>query len=216
MLVDWLAFVLIALLGLVFCFLGYRAFLVLLPVWGFLASLAVGFQFSSFLFAGRALQIIFGLVIGGILGIVVAAMAYWLFTIGFTLVAAIFAGSIANAAMSALGISPGFLQTIVFLAVVIGTALLIVIFHIQKYAIIVLTALVGADLIVLAGLRLVGAATLADLELGNLVSPVIRYSGLSLAAFLVFFGLGIVVQVMINRNYEYTPRIVDHFFDGER
>ena len=206
---DWVAFILIAFLGLGICFLGYRAFLVLLPVWGLLSGIWLGTQFGSVNFGDSSLATIGSWALGIILGVILAILANWLFKIGFTLIAAIFAGAVTSAVLTALGIRPGLLELGLFLAAIIGTGLLIRTFHLEKYAIIVLTALAGADLIVLAFLRLYGAVNLSDIIDGNLISPIVRQSWISLAALFIIAGLGVVVQTMINRNYQYTPRIVN-------
>jgi len=209
MIIDSLAFLLIALLGLGLCFLGYRAFMVLLPVWGLLSGIWLGTQFGSINFGDSTIATIATWALGIILGVILAILAHWLFVIGFTLISAIFAGAIGSAVLTALGIKPGLLELALFFVIILGTGALVTRFHVEKYAIILLTALAGADLIVLAFLRLIGAVNLSDVINGNLISPIVRQSWFSLLAFLIFAGLGVVVQTMINRNYVYTPRIVN-------
>jgi len=206
---DLLAFFLIAVLGLGICFLGYRAFLVFLPLWGLLSGLWLGIEFGSVFFGDRSIATIASWALGIIFGVILAILAYWLFKIGFTLVAAIASGAVASVVLTALGIQPGLLYLALLVGAMVGIGLLIRSYHGEKYAIIVLTALAGADLIVFAFLLLTGAVDVSDLMDGNLLSPIIRQSWISLAAFLILAGSGVVVQTRINRNYEYTPRIVN-------
>jgi len=206
---DLLAFFLIAVLGLGICFLGYRAFLVFLPLWGLLSGLWLGIEFGSVFFGDRSIATIASWALGIIFGVILAILAYWLFKIGFTLVAAIASGAVASVVLTALGIQPGLLYLALLVGAMVGIGLLIRSYHGEKYAIIVLTALAGADLIVFAFLLLTGAVDVSDLMDGNLLSPIIRQSWISLAAFLILAGSGVVVQTRINRNYEYTPRTVN-------
>jgi hypothetical protein len=206
---DLLAFLLLGVLGAAICFLGYRAFLILLPVWGMLSGIWLGIQFGSVFFGDRSIATIASWALGIILGVILAILAYWLFKIGFTLVAAVAAGAVASVVLTAFGIEPGFLYLVLLIGAMVGIGLLIRSYHGDKYAIIVLTALAGADLIVFAFLLLIGAVEMSDLVNGNLLSPIIRQSWISLAAFLILAGSGVVVQTRINRHYEYTPRIVN-------
>jgi len=209
MIYDLLAFFFIAFLGVGICVFGYRAFTVLLPIWGFLSGIWLGTQSGSVYFGDSSVATIATWAVGIVFGVILAVLANWLFRIGFTLVVAVLAGAVTSTVLTALGIQPGLLELVLLIGAMIGTGLIIRLYHGEKFAIIVLTALIGADLIVLAFLWLNGAVISSDLINGDLLSPIIRQSWISLAAFLVIAGLGVVVQTRINRNYEYTPRIVN-------
>ena len=137
--------------GLAVTFLGYRLFLILLPIWGF---------FFGFFLGAETVQVIFGI---GFLATVTSWVA------GF------------------------------FVGVVV--AVLVVVFNIQKYAIIVITALGGTAAIIFTLLGLFGGFTVPELLLGP-VRLAIRNSFWWLLFFLVVAGAGIVVQIRANRHFE--------------
>ena len=74
MLATLLLSVFAAILGIAFCFIGYRFFLVMLPIWGFFAGLYLGATGFSLLIGGGFLATVTGLVVGIVLGIIVKAI----------------------------------------------------------------------------------------------------------------------------------------------
>ena len=89
--------------------------------------------------------------------------------------------------------------------VTVAVAILALVFNLQKYVLILLTAIAGADLIVLAVLLLFGSVTVAELQGGgNIIAPLIRESWLGLIAWLALTVAGIVVQLRANRSYHFT------------
>src|SRR5512135_3429503 len=68
------------LFGLALCFAGYRLFLVLLPIWGFFFGFVLGAQTIQALFGEAFLASVTSWVVGFIVALVFAALAYlfWL------------------------------------------------------------------------------------------------------------------------------------------
>ena len=82
--------------------------------------------------------------------------------------------------------------------------MLTLVLNLQKYVIILLTSLGGADLIVLSGMLLFGVVTLADVQGGgNLLTPVFEKSWLAVLAWLVLTVVGFVSQVRANRVFTF-------------
>ena len=64
------------LFGLALCFAGYRLFLFLLPVWGFVFGLALGAQTIQALLGQAFLATVTSWVVGLIVGVVFAVLSY--------------------------------------------------------------------------------------------------------------------------------------------
>jgi hypothetical protein len=87
----------------------------------------------------------------------------------------------------------------------VAVAVLALLFNLQKYVLIFLTAIAGADLVMLSVLLLLGGVTVAELQGGgNIISPLIRESWLGMIAWLALAVAGIVVQLRANRTYQFT------------
>jgi hypothetical protein len=76
--------------------------------------------------------------------------------------------------------------------------------NLQKYVIILLTSLAGADLIILAGMLIFGLVSLAELRSGvNLLTPVFDGSWLAVLIWLVLAAVGMTSQVRANRTFTF-------------
>jgi hypothetical protein len=192
-------------LGLAFCFAGYRVFLILLPVWGFFAGLWLGAEVTTLIFGGGFLATTTGLVIGLVVGLIFAVLSYLFYIIGVALVGAGFGWALGAGFMAAIGLGPGFLATIVAIVVAIIVAGLTLALNLQKYVIIVISAIGGANAVVLSVLLLFGRVSLDTLkEAGNAIAPVLQDSWFWLIAWLIVAIAGIVVQIRANRSYTYS------------
>jgi hypothetical protein len=192
------------LLGLAVCFAGYRFFIALLPIWGFFFGFGLGAQTLQALFGIGFLATITSWVIGFVVGALFAVLSYLFFVVGVALLAGSLGYALGVGFMNLIGIQMGFLSWlvgIVLAIVVIGVTLF---FNIQKYVIIVATAVDGAALII--GTLLFGAA---GLSLARLFTDPVRValenSPLWTIFFLVLAGAGIVVQIMSTRYIELEP-----------
>ena len=200
-----LAVLFAAILGLAILLFGYRLFLVMLPIWGFFAGFWLGASAISVLIGQGFLATITGWVVGFIVGVILAVLSYLFYMIAVALIAAVIGGALASALMTAIGFDPGFLVSAVAILTGIAVAILALVFNLQKYVIILLSSIGGANLIVLAGLLLFGFVTLVDLQSGaNIIRPVLSQSWLALVAWLALAVVGLVVQVRANRTYTFT------------
>jgi hypothetical protein len=205
MLANILVALFAVIIGIVFCFWGYRFFLVMLPIWGFFAGLWLGAMGVSLLLGEGFLATVTGLVVGIILGVVGALLSYLFYMAGVVLIAAVFGGALGSAIMTAIGFDPGFLVALVGILSAIAVVILALVFNLQKYVIVVLTAVLGADLIVLSGLLLFGIVNLPDLQLNpNLFRPVTQASWLGILIWLALAIAGLVVQVRNSRDFTFS------------
>jgi hypothetical protein len=191
-------------IGAAFTMWGYRIFLVLLPIWGFFAGLWFGAHATTILFGGSFLATTTGLVIGFVLGLILAVLSYLFYMIGVAIVAGAIGYALGAGLMAAFGFDSNFL---IILVGVIGGALALVLtlmWNLQKYVIIILTAIAGANALVLGVLLLFNQVSLESVQsAGSAILPVIQASWLWAIVWLVVAIVGIVYQIRINRAYTY-------------
>jgi hypothetical protein len=183
------------LIGLGFAFVGYRFFLILLPIWGFLAGFAIGANVVASLFGQGFLATITGWGIGFIVALVCAVLSYLFWYAAVAILAGSVGFAIGGSLVSVIGIDANWL---VFLAgLALGAVFLIgaLILNVPRYVIVLLTALGGASGIVLGVALVLGRVPVDSLGDAGLMAAVIRDSWLWAGAWLVLAIAGVVVQL---------------------
>jgi hypothetical protein len=186
--------------GLVVAFGGYRLFLVLLPIWGFFAGFLLGAQTISFLFAEGFLATITGWVVGFFVGLIFAVLSYLFYFIAVGIISFSLGYGATVGILGWIGLDVGFIVWLIAVVVGILVAAIVYLFNLQKYAIIVTTAVGGTGIIIYTLLVLFNGALAVSL-LENPVRLAIENSFWWLLFFLVVAGLGIVVQIRTSRAY---------------
>jgi hypothetical protein len=196
------------LLGLAFCFAGYRFFLVMLPIWGFFGGFWIGAYAISLILGTGFLATTTAIVAGVVVGIVGAVLSYLFYMVGVLIIAGAIGGALASGIMSALGFDFGLLMAIVILASVLLAAGLTLLLNLQKLVIIVLSAMVGASLCVLSGMLLFGQVTVAQLQAGgNFFQPIFQGGWLWGIVWLALAVVGALIQFRANRNYVFQKEM---------
>jgi hypothetical protein len=196
------------LLGAAFLLAGYRFFLVMLPIWGFFGGFWLGAYSVALILSGGFLATATSLVVGFVVGIAGAVLAYLFFMVGVVIVAAAFGGALGSGIMGALGFDFGLIMAIVTLISAVIAVGLTLLLNLQKYVIIVFTAIAGAILVAFAGMLAFGQITVAELQAGgNLVRPVFQGSWFWSIAWLVLTIVGVVVQIRANRTYAFDKEM---------
>lgn len=188
------------LFGLVVAFGGYRLFLVLLPIWGFFAGFLLGAQTISFLFAEGFLATITGWVVGFFVGLIFAVLSYLFYFIAVGVVSFSLGYGATVGILGWIGLDVGFIVWLIAVVVGILVAAIVYLFNLQKYAIIVATAVGGTGVIIYTLLALFNGALAVSL-LENPVRLAIENSFWWLLFFLVVAGLGIITQIRTSRTY---------------
>jgi len=193
---------LIALLfGLAVIFGGYRLFLILLPIWGFFFGFALGTQTLQVLFGVGFMATITSWVVGFITGAIFAVLSYLFYMVAVALLSGAFGYALAVGLLAAIGLDFGIIAWIIGIIVGIAVAAAVIFFNIQKYAIIVITAISGTSVIIFTMLAAFGGLS----PLALLLDPVrlaIQNSFWWLIFFLVLAGAGIYIQITTTRAYE--------------
>ena len=183
------------LIGLAFAFLGYRFFLILLPIWGFFAGFAIGANAVASLFGEGFLATITGWGIGFVLAIICAVLAYLFWYAAVVILAGSVGYALGGSALAAIGIDPGFLTFIA--GVALGAVFLIgaLVLNVPKYVIVVLTGIGGAAGIVLGAALIIGKVPVSSLGSAGLLGSVVHDSLLWSGLWAILSIAGMVVQL---------------------
>jgi hypothetical protein len=209
---TWVAAVVALGVGIAFCFYGYRVFLVMLPIWGFFAGLWLGAEGVALVLGQGFLATTTGWVVGFITGLVLAVLSYAFYFLGVGIVAFGFGAGVAVGLLAVIGVDSDLLLLIAGVINGVVFAGLTLLLNLQKYVIMVITAIGGANAIVLAPLLLFERISLVDLQrAGNPIKPILSDSWFWLIIWLVVAGAGIFFQLRSNRTYTFTR---DRFVEG--
>jgi len=186
------------LFGLVLCFAGYRLFIVLLPIWGFVFGLGLGVQTIQVLFGVGFLATVTSWVVGIVIGGIFAVLSYLFYIAAVAILAGSLGYALSVGFMLLIGMNMGWLIWIIGIVVAIAVAVVTIVFNLQKWVVIAATAILGAGVMIeTVVLLFVPAAILLE----NPVKAALDLSPLLLIAFLVFAILGIVAQFMNTRKF---------------
>lgn len=208
---DLLAALFALILGLILCFGGYRFFLVMLPVWGFFAGFWLGASSTTWLLGSGFLGTTSGWVIGFIVGIIGAVLSYLFYMVGVTVVSASFGFTLGSGIMNALGLGGGLLAAVVSIVLALIMIGLVMRLKLHKVVIISLTAIAGANGVVVAPLILLGRVSIDSLRtVGGTIAPVLQDSWFWAAVWLALAIAGIFVQLRVNKSFEFRrERLVE-------
>lgn len=192
------------LIGASFCFLGYRLFLVLLPILGFFAGFWLGAEAITLLFGTGFLATTTGIIAGIIFGLILAILSYFFYYAGVLIIAAIIGYALGSGLMMAIGFDAGFISALVGIITAVVVAGVTILFNLQKYVIIFLTSLGGANGILYGVLLLLGRVSLDSVSSArDVIQPVIQDSWFWALAWVVIAAFGIYTQARYNRTYEF-------------
>ena len=192
------------LMGLAFCFGGYRVFLVLLPIWGFFAGFWLGAEVVNQLFGDGFLVTTTSWAVGFFSGLILAVLSYLFYMLGVALIAGVVGWALASGLLGAIGLDGGFIVFILSLITAVIVVGIVLALDVQKYVVIVLTAVSGANAIVLSALLMLGRVLPDELAaIGNPIRPVLEDSWFWAFAWLVVAAAGIFSQIKTNQTYTF-------------
>lgn len=198
------------LFGTLLCFAGYRFFTIMLPVWAFFGGLWLGAKAVFVLFGGGFVGTATGLTVGFILGIMLAIFSWQFYVFGLSLVGAIIGAWLGSGIMTYLGVEQGALHALVALGCAIALGLLTYLRRWQDELITAISAIAGANFIVLALLLSLGRVSVAGLQgAGTAISPILQDSPSWLFLWLGVAIAGIIVQ---RRNFREVTFANNEFY----
>lgn len=189
------------LFGLALVFLGYRLLWIILPIWGFFFGFALGAQTLQALFGIGFLATIASWIVGFFVGALFAVGSYLFYMVAVALLAGSFGYALGVGLLTAIGLDFGFIVWLVGIVAAVAVAAAVLYFNIQKYAVILITALGGTGVIVYTLLAAFG--NLSPVEL--MFAPVLmalQDSFWWLLFFIVVAGTGVYVQILANKDFE--------------
>ncbi len=192
---------LLLVIGIAFCFGGYKWFMILLPVLAFLVGFIIGATAVSGVYGESILSLIVIVVAGLITGLLLSVLVYMFFNLAIILLGAFLGYTLSSGIAIYIGFETGFIPAIagVIAAAIVG--FLAFRLNLPKYVIIALTALIGGEAILSGVLLLANFISLKDLELG-LLGSALSYSAAWSFVWLVLAIIGAAVQLHRSRSYE--------------
>jgi hypothetical protein len=204
--------------GIAFCFYGFRAFLVLLPIVGFIAGFYIGAQAMQIALDEGFLATTLSIIVGLGAGVVGAFASYIFMILAIVLVAGIMGFAITAGIMDLLSIDTSCLSSLVGLASAVVAVWLTMKYKLVRYVLIVITAFLGADLIILSVLLFFNRISVEQITspLGT-ISPVLTESPLYIVLLLALFGAGVYVQYLASRDFDFENiKIFDRWSAANR
>lgn len=204
MAIEWICTVAVMLiLGAILLLGGYRFFLIMLPIFGFFVGFGLGAEVIANIFGTSLLADITGWITGAVVGIVFAILSYLFWIVGVALVSGAIGYALGSGLMYAIGLDPGFISWLVGIVVAVVVVIAVLMLNVQKYAVIIITALGGAGLLVGGVMLTFGGITGLTLDDMNraVVRSAIGESWFWLLIYLVLAIAGVAWQIMSTRTY---------------
>lgn len=193
------------LVGAAFCFAGWKFFLLLLPIWGFVVGFNVGTDVISALFGDGTFATVTSWGVGLIVAIFFAIFAYLYYYLAVAVLAGGVGYAIGTSAWGIIGNEYGVIAFVIGLIVGVVFAVVALGLNVPKYLVIALTGLGGAVTILAGWFILIGKMPDNSIH-WTVVGSLIRDSWFYLIVFGVIAAAGIVVQVASSslgpKNYE--------------
>jgi len=180
--------------GAILLFNGYTFFRSLLPLIGAVFGFFLGVQTMFLVFGVGLFATTTSLLVGAFLGIAFAALSYLFFKFAVAILAASLGYGIGFGLMQWIGLGPGFVTWLV--AVALGGLLIYLTFKykLEKYVIVVETALIGSAIIVSSLLSSSGSTTVINL-FENPIREFLQYSPLWAILYILTVAVGIIIQI---------------------
>lgn len=194
---------LLLVLGVALCAAGFRLFVILLPVYAFFAGFLVTAEAIQQLFGGGFLATIASWVFAFVVGLIFAVVAYLFYYAAIVILAGTAGYELGVGFLAGLGVASGGLQFIVGMVVALAFAVGIVVFNLPKVFIVVLTALLGAAMVLSGILVGLGRLPVVSLQYG-FFGDFVNLSWFWTLVFLVIAAGGVAIQLLTPQRW-YGP-----------
>jgi hypothetical protein len=191
---------LVIMLGLALLFTGYRFFQILISIWGFVAGFQFGASILSNWFGQGFLTTVIGWVIGLLIGIFAATLAYLFYAAAVVILAGFVGYQLGIGVMAGLGFNEGFVTFLVGLLVGLALVALAIYLHFPKALILILTSLAGAELLLGGVFLALGRITLTGLRFGA-VGAIVQDSWFWGLLYLAIAAIGFAAQWRSTQNF---------------
>jgi len=190
--------------GVAVAFRGYRFFLILLPILGFVIGFTLGAQTLQAIFDVGFLTTVTSWVVGFLFGLMFGVLSYLFYFVGVALLSFGLGYAIGAGFMGLIGFDLDLLSWIVGMVAGVALALVVIFFNVQKWIIVAITGFFGSAAIVGSLMLVLGIVSIEDLGT-NAVGKAIEDSFLWLIFYMVIAILGIVSQIGLSQTVELEP-----------
>jgi hypothetical protein len=187
--------------GMAICFNGYRWFLILLPIFGFVFGFGLGLDTMQSLFGTGTFATVTGWVVGFIVALIFAVLSYLFYFVGVALAGGALGYAIGVGFMGLIGFNPGLITWLVGVALGVIFAIATIALNLQKWMIVAVSAFGGAGVIIGTFLMMFGVIEPTTFGAGA-VKAAIADSWFWFIGFLILAFLGLTAQVLTGRNYQ--------------
>lgn len=194
MIANIIVAILLACVGVAFCFAGYRFFLILLPLWGFLAGFWAGASAITAIFGDGFLATVSGWVSGIFVGLIFAVLSYLFYWLAIVIFSMSIGASIGSGFMGSIGIDGRVITLVVAAACALALAALVLVINLPKILIVLLSSIAGASSLIAAPLLLFKQIDRSDLYHGATLA-VINDSVFWLFVWILLICAGITIQM---------------------
>ena len=186
--------ILAVVIGLAFAFGGWRFFLLLLPLWGFVVGFSLATEGMRALTGDGTFATVTGWVVGLVVALVFAGLAYLFYYAAIAIFAGTVGYTIGAAAWGIIGNEQGVIAFVIGLVVGVVFAIGVLALNVPRYLVIVLTGLGGAAAIVAGWFLLIGKVP-ADNVTWWQVGHLIKDSWFYLIVWALIAAAGILAQL---------------------
>lgn len=172
---------------------GYRLFLTLLPVWGFVFGFVLGADTVQALFAHPFLATVTSWVVGFAVGAAFAALSYLFYVVAMAMFSFGIGYGLGVGLMGLIGLESGLVAWLVGVVVGVVVAAVVILFNLQKWIVVLGTSLGGAAAVVGTILMVAGVITPAQFGASG-VRQVMAHSIFWIIGYLVLFVVGFLAQ----------------------
>lgn len=150
--------------GLLFCFWGYYAMRVVIPIWGAFTGFMTGAGLVASFTDEGFLASVLGWIVGVVLGLIFGLLAYLYYEVAVLIAMSAIGFAVGTSIMVALGVTWDWLIVLVGVAVGLLLALIAIIGDLPMALLAVLTALGGASAVVTGIMLLFGVVSTDDFD----------------------------------------------------
>lgn len=193
---QFIVAILAVLVGAAFCFGGFRFFLLLLPIWGFVAGFSIGTDAVSAFLGESAFATVTSWAVGFVLALVFAVFSYLYYWAAIAVLGGIVGYQLGVSAWGLIGSEQGVLAFVLGIVCAVVLAVAVLALNVPKYLVIVLTGLGGAALIVAGWFILTGALPVEGIT-WMAIGAEIRDGWIGLIIWGVVAAAGIVAQLKV-------------------
>ncbi|HEX5039697.1 MAG TPA: DUF4203 domain-containing protein [Candidatus Limnocylindria bacterium] len=191
-------------IGLLALLLGYRLFLLLLPLWGFVVGFAVGAKLVDLVFNEGFLGSILAIGVGVAVAILFAGLAYLFWSIGVVIALAGAGFVVGYAILPALGLDLELIAILLGLAAAAVVAVAAVLFRLPRLLIVFVTAVWGAGAVMAGAFVILQKMSTEQLGNGGL-DQVLRDSPIWIAVWLAIAAAGVIFQLRQADDFVLSP-----------